>query len=274
MILWNDALIKREDAVVDIEDRGYQFGDGVYEVVRFYDRKWFEMDAHLERLEQSAQKIGIDLPYSLEQLKEYINALLAESDVGTGNVYIQVTRGVAPRNHPFPDLVSPTIVAYLIPYDRPLGNMQQGVKATLMEDVRWLRCDIKSINLLGSVLAKEEAKRKGCVEAILYRDFGVTEGSSTNIFAVKNKTLYTHPANNFILNGITRLVVIDLAKKLGYDVRERVMSNEDLLNAEEIFMTSTTAEITPIIKVDDHVVSGGKPGAVTKHLQEAFDALI
>lgn len=266
--------MKREDVVVDIEDRGYQFGDGVYEVVRFYNKKMFQLKAHMERLERSANEIGIKLPYELEKLTDYINELMDQSETETGNVYIQVTRGNAPRNHPFPEKAEPNIVAYVIPYERPTANMENGIKATLLDDLRWLRCDIKSINLLGSVLAKEEANQKGCVEAILHRDFGVTEGSSTNIFIVKDKVLYTHPANNYILNGITRLVVIDLAKELGFSVKEEVFTKEALLEADEVFMTSTTAEITPIIEVDDKKIASGEVGEVTKQLQAAYEKLI
>lgn len=272
MILWNDQIKERESIVVDIEDRGYQFGDGVYEVVRFYDRVTYQMDEHLERLERSAQAIGITLPYDITVLKEKIATLIEASEEATGNVYIQVTRGVAPRIHHFPVNTPATVVGYVMPFDRPLANLQNGIKTITTKDIRWERCDIKSINLLGSVLAKQEAKSQGCDEAIMYRERTglVTEGSSTNTFIVKDGVIYTHPADNFILNGITRLTVIELAKALHIPIQESAFSLEDLKEADEVFMTSTTSEVTPIIQVDDIVYQDGKPGELTKQLQEAF----
>lgn len=276
MILWNDTLKLRGEIVVDIEDRGYQFGDGVYEVVRFYNRVTYQMDEHLERLERSAAEIGMVLPYAIADLKKKIDQLIDVSDASTGNVYIQVTRGVAPRIHHFPEAIPANIVGYVMPFARPKGNFEYGVKAIVTKDIRWERCDIKSINLLGSVLAKQEAKSQGCEEAIMYREGNglVTEGSSTNIFIVKEGKLHTHPANNFILNGITRLTVIDLAKKLRIPLCEEAFSVEMLREADEVFMTSTTSEVTPIIQVDSIVYNDGKPGKVTKQLQQAFDAAL
>lgn len=272
MILFNDEIKDRNSIVVDIEDRGYQFGDGVYEVVRFYDRNCYQMNEHLERLERSADAIGLKLPYSIDKLKAYIHELITGSEIGTGNIYIQLTRGVAPRIHHFPENVSATVVAYVIGFERPTTQMENGVKAIVTEDIRWKRCDIKSINLLGSVLAKQEAKSQNAFEAILYREESgyITEGSSTNIFIVKDEKLYTHPANHWILNGITRTTVLFLAKKLGIHTVEEPFTLAALRGADEVFMTSTTAEITPIVTVDEMEYNGGEPGPITRRLQAAF----
>lgn len=274
MILMNDQLLARDEIVIDIEDRGYQFGDGVYEVVRFYDGKCFKMAEHLERLERSLREIHVELPYPMVDIEANLTKLMEASNVATGNIYIQITRGVAPRIHHFPEGAKATVVAYVMEFGRPVQNMENGIRATLLRDIRWERCDIKSLNLLGNVLAKDKAKKLGCEEAIMYRDTFVSEGSSTNVFIVQDGVLWTHPANNFILNGITRLAVIELAEKLGIPVREEAFSKEALLAADEVFITSTTAEVTPVVQVDEHVYGDGKPGDVTKQLRDAFGKLL
>lgn len=274
MILLNDVFIKRDETFIDIEDRGFQFGDGVYEGIRYYDKKAFKMEEHLERLQRSAKNIRLQLPFSIEKIKSNIEKLMKDSDINSGNIYMQITRGVAGRNHPFPKKTQSTLVAYIIPFDRPVDNMKNGVKAYITEDIRWNRCDIKSLNLLANVLAKQEAIDNNSFESILHRNDTVTEGSSTNIFIVKNNLIYTHPANNFILNGITRVEVIKLAKKNNLEVKEETFTVEDLLKADEVFLTSTTSEVTPIIQVDDIVINDGKPGPVTKKLVELFEQLI
>ena len=274
MILLNDDFIKREKTSINLEDRGFQFGDGVYEVIRYYDKKTFKMEEHLKRLQRSAKNIRLQLPYSIEKIKNNLEKLMKESDIKSGNIYMQITRGVAARIHPFPKKAQPTLVAYVTPFKRPLDNMENGVKAHLTEDIRWNRCDIKSLNLLANVLAKQEAVDNESFESILHRNGIVTEGSSTNIFITKNNVIHTHPANNFILNGITRLEVIKLAKENNIEVKEETFTVEDLLKADEVFLTSTTSEVTPIIQVDDIIISDGIPGPITKKLIDLFEQLI
>ena len=181
----------------------------------------------------------------------------------------------APRNHIFPgDDVPPVLTGNTKENPRPVANFENGVKATFVEDIRWLRCDIKSLNLLGAVLAKQEAQEKGCYEAILHRDETVTEGSSSNIYGVKDGVLYTHPADNLILNGITRQVIIKCAKEIGMTVKEEAMTKAQLLAMDEVIVTSTTSEVTPIIEVDGTVINGGKPGEWTRKLQAQFETKI
>jgi D-alanine transaminase len=270
--LLNGTIIKRSDAKVDIEDRGYQFGDGVYEVIRIYNGKMFTIDEHLKRFLKSAESIGISIPFKSLQLKEMLEELLIKNNLETGNIYMQVTRGSAPRNHVFPtgDVV-PTLVAYTIKGVRPLDSLKSGVKAIKHEDIRWLRCDIKSLNLLGNLLAKQKASEQGCFEAIQHRGDDVTEGSSSNIFIVKNGSVITHESNHLILKGITKDVILDLCVKNNIPVQERTFSLAELDGAEEVFLSSTTAEVMPVVEINGKKVQSGVPGPTTQKLQKLFE---
>lgn len=270
MILYDDRLISREEAKIDIEDRAYQFGDGVYEVIRVYHGRPFYMDEHLARLERSAGEIRLNLPYPIAKLKPLLHELIVTNKLDEGNIYIQISRGTAPRYHGFPAEARPLTIAYVQHAKRPLTELNHGIQAITTEDVRWLRCDIKSLNLLGAVLAKQTAIDHGAKEAILVRDGIVTEGSSTNLFIIKDGMIYTHPANHLILNGITRQVVFKLADECEIPFSETAFSKEELLHADEVFLSSTTMEVCPIVQIDGQPVSQGVPGPITKQLQEAF----
>jgi D-alanine transaminase len=270
--LLNGKIIDRSEAKVDVEDRGYQFGDGVYEVIRVYNGKMFTLVEHINRFVKSAESIGISLPFSSSQLTEMLEELLMKNNLQMGNIYMQVTRGTAPRNHLFPTKnVTPTLVAYTIKGVRPLENLKSGVKSILTEDIRWLRCDIKSLNLLGNLLAKQKASEQGCFEAIQHRGQDVTEGSSSNIFIVKNGTVITHESNHFILKGITKDVILNLCTKNNIPVEERTFSLAELEEAEEVFLSSTTAEVMPVIEIDGKKIRSGIPGPITGKLQDLFE---
>lgn len=274
MIIFNNQFMERNDAVVDIEDRGYQFGDGVYEVIRVYSGQFFCFKEHMDRLERSAREINIELPCSITELKEKLTQLVQKNKLEDGYVYLQITRGVASRIHHFPDQPSSVLTAYTNVRGRALTEMREGIKVSLEEDIRWLRCDIKSLNLLPNILANEAAKQKGCAEAILHRGDTVTEASSSNVFIVKNNSLFTHPANHLILNGITRGKVIEIAQKLKIDVKETPFTITDLLQADEAFITNTGTEVGPINQVDDNLIGTGQPGIITRQLQTAFEDII
>ncbi|PTX53896.1 D-alanine transaminase [Melghirimyces profundicolus] len=273
-ILFDDKFIPRNQARVDIEDRGYQFGDGIYEVIRVYGGKMFCLEAHLRRFAKSASEIRMELPHSPERLQILLEELVRTNGLTEGNVYLQASRGTAPRNHPFPEHCRSQVVAYTMEASRPLQTLKEGIRAITDRDIRWLRCDIKSLNLLGAVLAKQNAVDRGCQEAILHRDGRVTEGSSTNVFMVREGTLITHPADNLILHGITREVVLELAREEGIPVREEAPSVEALFRADEVFITSTTMEVAPVISIDGRTVGEGSPGPVTRRLQNAFEKQI
>ncbi|ASK62334.1 D-amino-acid transaminase [Virgibacillus phasianinus] len=274
MIIFQNRFMDREEAKVDMEDRGYQFGDGVYEVFRIYDGALFDFDNHLDRLVSSAQKIRIELPLSLNEIKKMLMGLVKENSLVNGTLYVQVTRGVANRTHHFPEHPKALLTAYTKQSERPFETTNKGIQTILMDDIRWLRCDIKSINLLPNVLAKQTAKEQGCKEAIFHRDGIVTEGSSSNVFIINGNDLQTHPANNLILNGITRRNIIGLASGLGLNVKEKPYGVEDLLASDEVFVTSTTLEVSPVIGIDSTVIADGQPGPVTRKLQERFEGRV
>lgn len=274
MILYNDRLIDREEVRIDIEDRGYQFGDGVYEVVSIYNGQIFRLKEHLERLQYCVNQMSMTLPVKLSHLEENLHKLIEMHNVTNGQIYFQVTRGYAPRNHPFPQDAKPVLTGYVTRKPRPVAFMKQGVSAITTDDIRWLRCDIKSLNLLGSVMAKQKAAEQNAYEAILHRSGTVTEGSSSNLFMMKGGKLHTHPLDNFILGGITRIVALEIAEQIGVDVVERPFTLEELFEADEVFVTSTTSEIMPIVSIDGKKVSDGSPGPITQRLQEQFESLI
>lgn len=274
-ILWNNHLVRDEEITISKEDRGYQFGDGIYEVIRVYDGSMFTAREHIDRLYESADKIKLVIPYTKDVFHKLMYDLIEANEVNTGQVYVQITRGASPRQHQFPTIgVESVITAYTKEVDRPVIQMANGVAAHSVEDVRWLRCDIKSLNLLGNVLAKQEAHEMGSYEALLHRGDVITEGSSSNMYGIKNGVLYTHPATNLILNGITRRVILTCCKEIGLPVVESPMSFEEVYEHEEFFMSSTTAEIIPIIMIDKKPIGSGLPGEWTKKLQTAFEAKI
>jgi len=260
----NGEFVNEEDAKVSYEDRGYVFGDGIYEYIRAYDGKLFTVKEHFERFLRSAEEIGLDLNYTIEELIELVRRLLKEN-----------TRGAAPRNHSFPTPpVKPVIMAFTKSYDRPYEELEQGVYAITTEDIRWLRCDIKSLNLLGNVLAKEYAVKYNAAEAIQHRGDIVTEGASSNVYAIKDGVIYTHPVNNFILNGITRRVIKWIAEDEQIPFKEETFTVEFLKSADEVIISSTSAEVMPITKIDGENVQDGQVGTITRQLQQGFEKYI
>lgn len=266
---------ERDGLAISIDDRGYYFGDGVYEVIKVYGGELYTAEEHIDRLFQSATKIKMTIPYAEVQLMEIARELVAKNNILVGHVYIQVTRGSAPRVHQFPNPTVPAVVTgYAINNPRPIMGIENGVGVKSVEDVRWLRCDIKSLNLLGNVLAKQEAHEAGCMEALLHREGVITEGSSSNMFGVKDGIVYTHPVTNLILNGITRQVILGLCEEQGIPVVEKSFTLDEAFEMDEFFLTSTTSEVTPIISIDGRPVSSGILGPLTMKLQKAFNLQI
>jgi len=272
-ILYNDNFIDEKELSIKYEDRGYQFGDGIYEVIRIYSGKPLCMDEHLIRLEKSAEGIKLNLSVETINLNNKLKKLISLNNLQDGIIYLQITRGVAARNHAFPLDSKPILIAYTKEIVRPTFEIDNGVQVVTVEDIRWLKCNIKSINLLGNVLAKQHAVEKGAKEAIQVRNNIVTEGSSSNFFIIKDNAIYTHPANNLILRGITRDLVEILAEKLGIPFIEKEFTLEEVLAADEAFITSTTFEITPVLKIDQQLVFK-EPGPITRTLQKEFIKLI
>lgn len=272
-ILWNNQIVDREQVRIDIEDRGYQYGDGLYEVIRVYNGRLFMVEEHLDRLWLGAEKIRMTLPFSKAELLKNLEQLVTLEQIPEGKLYFQVTRGIdAPRNHvlPDPEKVSAVLTGNIRPYALPVEEMTAGITVTKVPDTRWLHCDIKSLSLLGNLLSLDDARQKGFDDAVLIRDGYVTEASAANFWLVKEGTLYTHPDGNLVLPGITKLKIFSLAKELGIPVKEEAMTEEFLATVEECFTSSSLKEILPVVKVDDHLVGDGSPGSITKQLIDAY----
>lgn len=270
----NGEYVPYEQARVPVDDRGFLFADGVYEVARVYAGKIFAMDAHLSRLADGLAAIQIELP-ELDTLAAVSEELLRRNGLenGEATIYIQVTRGAAPRKHAFPTGVAPTVFLAARPYrDNPPEYMSEGVAAIRLPDNRWARCDIKSVSLLPNVLANQAAHAADAFEALFVRDGVVIEGSHSNLLSVYDGAVVTYPRCNYILAGITRDIVLDLARELGIPVREGPIYDAQLFDAEELFLSGTTTEVMPIVRVDGRPIGNGRPGPVTLKLQAAYRA--
>ncbi len=258
-------------AKISIEDRGFQFGDGVYEVIRTYGQEAFGLKEHLNRLKTSAGEIEIPIPYSTAQLETFIRLGCQRSKFSDTNIYIQLTRGAAPRNHPFPKTVRPTLVMTFRETIKISTEVREkGVAVISLPDIRWGRCHIKSLNLLPNIMAREAAKRADAFEALLIRDGFVTEGAGSNVFAVLGKRVLTPPVSPFLLSGVTRDLVIKLGKKAGLEMVEEQLRLQDLKTADELFLTGTTVEVLPVIALDNRSIGSGCPGKTTAILYNAF----
>ncbi|MBP1154832.1 MULTISPECIES: D-amino-acid transaminase [unclassified Paenibacillus] len=272
--LYQDRFVPKEELRISPEDRGYYFGDGVYEVFRVYNGSLYEAPAHFERWERSAAALRIPLPTDSEVLTRRLEELIRMNSLSEGTVYMQVSRGAAPRSHPFPTDTKPILMAYTAEAKRPLSTMKEGITAVTMEDIRWLRCDLKTLNLLANVMAKQHAVDQGAGDVILHRNGTVTECSASNIMIVKDGCLITHPANHLILHGITRAVVLRISQGLGIAVKEAPFTLDELRSSDEVFITGTTVEITPVISIDSSPVADGTPGQITQKLQQEFEKTI
>jgi D-alanine transaminase len=261
--------------MVSVEDRGFQFGDGVYEVVRSYRGSMFRLDAHLARLVQSARAIRLPMRYSLAQWRRLILRAYRMSGFPDAKVYLQLTRGPAPREHGFPKAVRPTVVITVRNLE-PLNPAlrRDGVSAITVPDLRWGRCDVKSLNLLANVLAREDARAAKVFEAILVREGSVTEGAISNVFAVIEGTVTTSPTDPAILPGITRAATLDLVRAEGLPLAERLLSEEELRAAAEVFLTGTTIEIVPVVSIDGAKIGTGEPGPLTRRLMRRFASMV
>ncbi|MDQ0256497.1 D-alanine transaminase [Evansella vedderi] len=266
---YNDKFVGIDDKVVPIQERAHQFGDGIYEVVRVYGGKVFLLEEHLERFRKSADAIDLTFPFSLEKMKEIILEGLSRSEMEEAEIYFQLTRGISPRQHHYPGV--PAVFSMTVRNARPLGDKNKGAAAIVLEDERWLNCYIKSLNLLPNIMAKQKAVSKNCGEAIFARDGIVTEGSSSNVFAVKDGVIYTHPATKRILHGITRAKVFELAAQEHIPMKEEEFDVAFLKNADEAFFTSTGVEVMPIHTIDDTKMPEEKP--ISNKLAEAYENL-
>jgi D-alanine transaminase len=270
----NGRYLPFADAAVHVEDRGYQFADGVYEVIAFFAGRLIDESGHLDRLQRSLAELSITPPMNRACLRHVMRTLIRRNGLVDGTIYMQITRGVSWRDHAFPAGISPSLVMTVRRMRRPSADVvAKGVAVISLPDIRWQRCDIKSVSLLPNVLAKEAVHQAGAYEAWLVdRDGMVTEGASTNAWIVtRGGEIVTRAATNAILNGITRQAVLAAAHEKGLTVVERPFSLAEALGAAEAFLTSSTNFALPIVSIDGKPIGDGKPGAVTLLLRRAYE---
>jgi len=272
IVFLNKEFLSLEDAALSPFDRGFLFADGVYESIRTYNGKLFRFEDHINRLKRSLKEVKLEFD-DFDSLEKIIYELIKKNELkDEAVIYLQITRGSAfPRTHHFPiNKLSPTLFISVAELIENKEEQEKGVRVILQEDIRWLRCDIKSTSLLPVVLASQKAKEENAVEAILVRDGVITEGTHTNFFAVKDETVYTAPKSRLILEGVTKKVVLEFCEKFKMNFREEFINKDELKSYTEFFITSTTKEITPVVEIDYWKINQGEPGKITNSLQTVF----
>lgn len=274
IVYLNGQYLPIEDAKISVLDRGFTFGDGVYEVIPVYEGHIFRMREHLERLNNSLDEVYIDRPYALEQWQEILRELIEKNSAkNTGNdlsLYMQVTRGISERDHATDIATKQTVFAMCRPL--PEYDRSAGISAIIEEDIRWKYCHIKAITLLPSVMLRHKARDAGATEAILVKDGYITEGAASNVFIVKNGIVKTPPKDGSLLPGITRDLVVELLTESGIPCEEVAIKEIELKQADEIWITSSTWEIVPVISLDNNPVGTGRPGEVWQQASEIYQA--
>lgn len=269
---FNGRFLPKEKIRVSPDDRGFLFGDGVYEVMKWYGSFFYDAESHLSRLKRSLREVRISWT-GADSFPEFARELIEINNLNGKQalIYMQVTRGEAPRNHAFPDPeVQPTVYAFVREIEPGGIKNLSGNKVLLGRDIRWSRCDIKSVSLLANILSFQEARDRGMMEYIFVRDGVITEGSRSNIFFVADGILHTHPESEYILSGITRKNIIRLAKEAGITVQEKPFREKDLCNIREAFITNSSAEVTPVIAIGTLKTGDGTPGPVTMQIHKKF----
>jgi D-alanine transaminase len=265
----NGKFLPIEQATIPVLDRGFLFGDGVYEVIPVYGGRLFRLDQHLLRLAHSLAAVRIDNPHSLEEWHTLLNELVQRNGAGDQSLYLQITRGVALRNLAFPQGVTPTVFAMATPV-RIHSNVEQGVDAIVVTDTRWLHCDIKAITLLPAVLMRQQAVEQAAAEAIMVRDGMLTEGAACNVFIVRGGVAITPPHSERLLPGITRDLLVDLCHQNGIPCEERNVSETELRHADEVWLTSSPSGVLPVVRLDGKPVGTGEPGPLWRTVSNLY----
>jgi len=267
MVFLNGEVLPIEQAKIPVLDRGFIFGDGIYELVPVYSRVPFRLEEHLTRLERSLGEVRIKNPYTRAQWRDVIQRLIAAQPFEDQGLYFQVTRGVAKRDHAFPQGVEPTVFAMSNPLvSPPAALVERGAAARSAEDFRWQRCDIKSISLIGNCLLRQVSADAGEAETILFRDGRLTEASASNVFVVQGGVIQAPPKSNLILPGITYDVVVELARDAGLPLEFRDIAETDVRAADELWVTSSSKEVLAIVTLDGKPIGDGKPGPVFRRM--------
>jgi D-alanine transaminase len=271
IVYLNGEFMPLDNAKVSVLDRGFIFGDGVYEVIPVYSRHPFRMQEHLVRFERSHQAIRLQNPLSDAEWTRLVQDLIARNAGEDQSIYLQVTRGVAKRDHAFPKDVKPTVFGMSSLLSTPSSEaVDSGVHAITTIDYRWLKCDVKSISLLGNCMLRQLAADADALEVVMFRDGFLTEGSSSNVFVVRNGVILATPKNNLVLPGITYDVVIELAQANGLPLEVRPISEAEVRTADEIWVTSSTKEVLSVTTLDEKAVGGGKPGPVFRRMHQLY----
>ena len=272
IVFFNGKIDNQDNIKLSPFDRGFLYADGVYEVIRTYNGKFFRLEDHLERLIHSLNSIKINFK-EINKIENILYQLIVENKY-TSEVmaYIQITRGTYfPRKHSFPEQnINPTVFISANPLSEDRTENETGVKVILQKDIRWKRCNIKSVSLLPNVLANQQAKEESAGEAVWVNNGSLLEGSHTNFFGVKNGEVWTAPLSNLILSGVTRKVILELCNSLNIQCKEQAISENKIKSFDEFFISGTTTEIKPIIQINNMKIQNGKPGNLTKRLQTAF----
>jgi D-alanine transaminase len=270
-VFLNGEFLPIGEAKVPVLDRGFIFGDGVYEVLPVYSKVPFRLEEHLARLERSLAAVGIRNPYTREQWKGFVSGIVERQPFDDQGVYFQVTRGVAKRDHAFPKNAEPTAFMMSNPLvPPPAALVENGASAITARDNRWLRCDIKSISLIGNVLLRQLSAEADAVETILFRDGKLTEASSSNVFVVKGSVIQSPPKNELILPGITYDVVVELARAHQMALEFRAITEAEVRNADELWVTSSSKEVLAVVQLDGKAVGDGKPGPVFRRMYQHY----
>jgi D-alanine transaminase len=273
IVYFNGQYMPKDEVKISPDDRGFLFAEGIYEVVRWYENFFFDMPGHLARLKRSLREIKILWPEE-DSFPAIAGELISQNKIGksTALIYLQVTRGAAERTHSFPSpSVNPTVYAFAKDFIPENSGKESGIGVMLKDDIRWERCDIKSIALLPNTMCFQEALEKGFFECAFVKNGIITECSHSNIFFVINGVLFTHPETNQVLSGITRKNIIRIARKAGIPVKEEAVRQEILNKVGEAFISNTSGEVTPVIAVNDLVIGDGKPGPLTRIIRESFN---
>jgi len=271
VVYLNGSFIAKNEAFISPEDRGFNFADGIYEVVKYYGGKPFRYNDHINRLKRSLAEVRIDFE-DFDQLESIFQTLLERNELTTqeAGIYLQITRGSHQRIHRFPENIKPTVYAWAFPFSSKPDQLKDGVKVITAEDIRWLRCDIKSIALLPNVLYAQKAEENGSAEVIFIRNGTVTEASHSNVIGVKDGIVYTYPDSNLILPGITKKVILEICRESNIKVTEEGIGELELSTIDEMMIVGTGSEVTPVVQINENQVGIGKPGPVTRFIQDKF----
>ncbi|HZN26456.1 MAG TPA: D-amino acid aminotransferase [Burkholderiales bacterium] len=271
IVYLNGEYMPLEQARIPVLDRGFIFGDGVYEVIPVYSRHPFRLPQHLARFERSHEAIRIKNPLTDAEWARLVNDLIARNSGDDQSIYLQVTRGVAKRDHAFPQDTKPTVFGMSSSLSTPSkATVEAGIPAITAVDYRWLKCDVKSTSLLGNCLLRQAAADAGAIEVVMFRDGFLTEGSSSNVFAIKNGTILATPKNNLVLPGITYDVVIELAQAHAVPLEVRPITEAEVRAADELWVTSSTKEVLAVTSLDGKAVGTGKPGPVFRRMHQLY----